>query len=149
MSYWDTNREDGYLDGEAEAIERARGRKPATGVALSGGGIRSATFSLGVLQALAKSGFLEKIDYLSTVSGGGYIGSSLHWWWNGRNGSKTPFGPGKDDLPMAATTLKTRAGRPQSRGKSSVICAAMETIWSRAAGSAFSRALASSCAGSR
>ena len=41
------------------------------GLALSGGGIRSATFALGVLQALAKRGLLSKIDYLSTVSGGG------------------------------------------------------------------------------
>jgi predicted acylesterase/phospholipase RssA len=47
------------------------------GLALSGGGIRSATFSLGVLQALAKKGRLRHIDYLSTVSGGGYTGSFL------------------------------------------------------------------------
>ena len=39
------------------------------GLALSGGGIRSATFSLGVMQALSKNGVLEKMDYLSTVSG--------------------------------------------------------------------------------
>ena len=47
------------------------------GLALSGGGIRSATFSLGVLQALAKENLLRQIDYLSTVSGGGYVGSFL------------------------------------------------------------------------
>jgi predicted acylesterase/phospholipase RssA len=46
-------------------------------LALSGGGIRSATFNLGVLQALAERRLLSKIDYLSTVSGGGYIGSWL------------------------------------------------------------------------
>lgn len=45
------------------------------GLALSGGGIRSATFNLGLLQALAKRGILRCCDYLSTVSGGGYIGS--------------------------------------------------------------------------
>ncbi|HEX7154833.1 MAG TPA: patatin-like phospholipase family protein [Thermoanaerobaculia bacterium] len=43
----------------------------------SGGGIRSATFSLGVIQRLAKVGVLPQFDYLSTVSGGGYIGSWL------------------------------------------------------------------------
>jgi hypothetical protein len=70
---------------ESERIRRRReqilGLKQAApapadtvGLALSGGGIRSATFSLGVLQALAKHGLLKKIDYLSTVSGGGYIG---------------------------------------------------------------------------
>ena len=50
-----------------------------TGIALSGGGIRSATFGLGVLQALARHDLLRKFDYLSTVSGGGYIGTSLTW----------------------------------------------------------------------
>ncbi len=59
-------------------------RIPGTlaGLALSGGGIRSATFNLGVVQALAKRGLLSKFDYLSTVSGGGYIGSSLSWFLN-------------------------------------------------------------------
>jgi len=50
------------------------------GLALSGGGIRSATFSLGVLQALARATKLASFDYLSTVSGGGYIGSWLSAW---------------------------------------------------------------------
>lgn len=50
------------------------------GLALSGGGIRSATFSLGVLQALAAAERLASFDYLSTVSGGGYIGSWLSAW---------------------------------------------------------------------
>ncbi len=47
------------------------------GLALSGGGIRSATFCLGVLQHMARTGLLRTVDYLSTVSGGGYIGSFL------------------------------------------------------------------------
>jgi len=46
-----------------------------TGLAFSGGGIRSATFNLGVLEALKSLGLLDKFDYLSTVSGGGYIGA--------------------------------------------------------------------------
>jgi hypothetical protein len=50
------------------------------GVAFSGGGIRSATFNLGILQALAELGVLRWVDYLSTVSGGGYIGSWLAAW---------------------------------------------------------------------
>lgn len=49
----------------------------AVGLALSGGGVRSAAFSLGVLQALNQRDVLKNVDYLSTVSGGGYIGSSL------------------------------------------------------------------------
>jgi hypothetical protein len=57
------------------------------GLAISGGGIRSATFSLGVLQGLAMTGFLSRVDYISTVSGGGYIGA---WFsaWGKREGFK-------------------------------------------------------------
>ncbi len=47
------------------------------GLALSGGGIRSATFCLGVLQHMARGKLLRAVDYLSTVSGGGYIGVFL------------------------------------------------------------------------
>jgi hypothetical protein len=50
------------------------------GLALSGGGIRSATFCLGILQSLAAEGVLEKFDYLSSVSGGGYIHQWLAAW---------------------------------------------------------------------
>lgn len=50
------------------------------GLALSGGGIRSATFCLGVIQALARAKRLTAVDYLSTVSGGGYIGGWLSAW---------------------------------------------------------------------
>jgi len=46
------------------------------GLALSGGGIRSGTFSLGVLKALSDNGVLDEIDIVSTVSGGGYA-----WFW--------------------------------------------------------------------
>ncbi len=51
-------------------------------VCLSGGGIRSATFNLGMVQGLARHGLLEKFDYLSTVSGGGYTGGWLSAWVN-------------------------------------------------------------------
>jgi choline dehydrogenase-like flavoprotein/cytochrome P450 len=61
-----------------ENVEPASGRpEKQVGLALSGGGIRSATFCLGVLQALAERGRLRDIDFLSTVSGGGYIGGFL------------------------------------------------------------------------
>jgi hypothetical protein len=60
-------------------ISRAHGLG-LVGLAFSGGGIRSATFNLGVLQALADFDLLKRFDYLSTVSGGGYIGSWLTAW---------------------------------------------------------------------
>lgn len=50
---------------------------PLVGVGVSGGGIRSATFALGFFQALAGAGLARGIDYLSTVSGGGYFGAFL------------------------------------------------------------------------
>lgn len=50
---------------------------PVAGLALSGGGIRSATFSLGLIRALAQSKVFNRFDYLSTVSGGGYAGAAV------------------------------------------------------------------------
>ena len=49
----------------------------AVGLAISGGGIRSATFALGVVTQLARKGILKQVDFLSTVSGGGYLGSFI------------------------------------------------------------------------
>jgi GNAT superfamily N-acetyltransferase len=62
------------------------------GLAFSGGGIRSATFNLGVLKALHDLRVLKHVDYLSTVSGGGYIGA---WWsaWRARSGKEFPEAP--------------------------------------------------------
>jgi hypothetical protein len=77
-----------------EAVQRSTQKTPRTnqhplrraidsnlvGLAFSGGGIRSATFNLGVLQALSRFCLLKQFDYLSTVSGGGYIGSWFAAW---------------------------------------------------------------------
>jgi len=70
----------------SEEIPRAKAVEPdlidkppfdTFAIALSGGGIRSATFNLGFLRALNNIGILKHADYLSTVSGGGYIGSFI------------------------------------------------------------------------
>jgi hypothetical protein len=50
------------------------------GLALSGGGIRSATFNLGLLQGLSEVGLVQSLDYVSTVSGGGYVGGFWSAW---------------------------------------------------------------------
>ena len=47
------------------------------GLALSGGGIRSATFCFGLLKSLAANGLLQRFDFMSTVSGGGYVGAMV------------------------------------------------------------------------
>jgi predicted acylesterase/phospholipase RssA len=76
----------GVLAEERRQIALARGARggdskkdPSSlvGLALSSGGIRSATFCLGVLQGLATAGLLRGIDYLSCVGGGGYIGGRI------------------------------------------------------------------------
>ena len=56
------------------------GDHPLAALCLSGGGIRSASFAMGVVSALAKRGLLDRFHYLSTVSGGGYTGSWLSAW---------------------------------------------------------------------
>ncbi len=69
----------------------------STGLALSGGGIRSAAFSLGVIQALVARDLLRRIDYVSSVSGGGYTAASLVWWLSPRSGGR--FGVTPADFP--------------------------------------------------
>jgi hypothetical protein len=76
------------IDKELEAISVKRRKCDSSdgtdnpsnlfGIALSGGGIRSATVNLGVLKILHKCGILHLADYLSSVSGGGYIGGYVH-----------------------------------------------------------------------
>ncbi|MGH9474806.1 MAG: patatin-like phospholipase family protein [Terriglobales bacterium] len=65
---------------EQAALRPEGGGAPLAALCLSGGGIRSATMGWGVLQELAAQGLLEAFDYLSSVSGGGYIGSWLTAW---------------------------------------------------------------------
>ena len=88
---------------EEEPLRRILHQMNGTALCLSGGGIRSASFSLGVLQGLSRfslgrswgqpptdtvhsdlkppdNSLMAKLDYLSTVSGGGYIGSWLIAW---------------------------------------------------------------------
>jgi hypothetical protein len=79
---------------EREAVARLR-NKPVTdpvwlGLALSGGGIRSASFALGLMQGLHGAGVMKRFDYLSTVSGGGYIGASLSYFLNRRAAGAHP-----------------------------------------------------------
>ncbi|MDQ3112078.1 MAG: hypothetical protein M3R17_19515 [Bacteroidota bacterium] len=64
------------INAEKERLELG---DKTSGFAISGGGIRSASFGLGVMQALVGDNKLSKMDYLSTVSGGGYIGAALTW----------------------------------------------------------------------
>ena len=85
-------------------------QEPLHALCLSGGGIRSATFGLGVLQELAHERLLPKIDYLSTVSGGGYIGGWLSAWSKQSDGfakvqkalTEPPSDPEKPEPPQVS-----------------------------------------------
>lgn len=100
------------------------GEAPAyrAGLALSGGGVRAATVSLGVLQTLAKEGLLSRFHYMSTVSGSGYIGSALSWFWSSErvkqenalsatkaDGATERFGVGEADFPFQDQIASTVA----------------------------------------
>ncbi|MFN8941513.1 MAG: patatin-like phospholipase family protein [Acidobacteriota bacterium] len=98
-------------------------KKGELGLAISGGGIRSATFALGVMQSLAGKGWLEKIDYLSTVSGGGYIGTWLSLLV--QREKKGIQGAQEKLIPPPEM-----GGRPRRRGRLTG-CAVTAAIWRR------------------
>ncbi len=78
--------------------------KNVTGLALSGGGIKSATFCLGVVQELVKRGLFQQMDYLSTVSGGGYFGGFISsFLGTPASGDTTPENRAKEAFVPPAT----------------------------------------------
>lgn len=87
------------------------------GLALSGGGIRSATFALGVVQQLARRGILKHVDFLSTVSGGGYLGSFITYFLGDQNdrvsldskAGNLPFGGPGDRESQAVRHLRNHS----------------------------------------
>lgn len=94
------------------AVHRRQGRDRLAALCLSGGGIRSATFSLGVMQGLASRGLLDKFHYLSTVSGGGYIGSWLTAWIRRRGEALPP----QDPYAQVVAELSARNLQPGAHG---------------------------------
>jgi GNAT superfamily N-acetyltransferase len=92
---WDANKPQTETPGPAGEPWITYTPLDRVGLAFSGGGIRSATFNLGVLKGLHELGVLKHVDYLSTVSGGGYIGA---WWsaWRARWGKLFPEAPADD-----------------------------------------------------
>lgn len=72
------------------------------GIALSGGGIRSASFCMGVIQQLHQARVIDRLHYMSTVSGGGYTGSSLSWFLAQKDEDENHiFGTGGDNFPFS------------------------------------------------
>jgi Patatin-like phospholipase len=103
-----------FLHGSAGASPTATGlarhaRAEHAALCLSGGGVRSGSFALGVLQGLARAGVLGSFDYLSTVSGGGYIGGWLTAWRLRAHarGERDPFEQlARDEQPEPLTRLR-------------------------------------------
>ncbi len=88
---------------EAQAKPTPSDDRDLIGLAFSGGGIRSATFNLGLLQALADLRLLRSFDYLSTVSGGSYIGGWLTALIHSENGK-----PVQKDQPHGVCRVEQR-----------------------------------------
>lgn len=107
----------GIAEAEAKRLDRLMQilrNRSRTALCLSGGGIRSATFGLGVLQGMAHQRLLHQFDYLSTVSGGGYIGSWLSSWMAGRRDSSDPTSPRERATPI--TSIETElAAAPREK----------------------------------
>ncbi|HEU4478878.1 MAG TPA: patatin-like phospholipase family protein [Pyrinomonadaceae bacterium] len=88
------------------AIYQRRHDKEPAALCLSGGGIRSGTFALGLIQGLARHNLLTQFDYLSTVSGGGYIGAWLTAWIQRHSGP---------ERGLAGVTSSLTNARPESK----------------------------------
>jgi hypothetical protein len=92
-----------FTRGTLEEYEAAAEKARFSALCLSGGGIRSAAFALGVVQALAGKGLLSSFDYVSSVSGGGYLNGFLQRWIAGDDAPAPAEGPAPDpDAPKAA-----------------------------------------------
>jgi choline dehydrogenase-like flavoprotein len=93
----------------ADTKRANRDKLPAdtVGLALSGGGIRSATFGLGVLQALSERARLRDIDFVSSVSGGGFTGSFL-----GRLFTRPSVGTAADPVGRVQAILRDSHSAP-------------------------------------
>lgn len=84
------------------------------GLAISGGGIRSATFALGVVQRLTAAGVMPHFDYLSTVSGGGYLGSFMSTYLNDND---PKVGLARGQLPFHKPPEDELAGQKPATGE--------------------------------
>ena len=96
------------------------GQKRAA-LCFSGGGIRSATFVLGLLQGLAQNGLeLDRFHYVSTVSGGGYIGSWLSAWIH-RQGMK------RVQADLSRSTVGSQGAQDEGKEKTGAKISLLDT----------------------
>lgn len=93
-----------FLEAEQRFVLSGVEQEEISGLAISGGGIRSAAFALGVLQSLVAAGELRRFHYLSSVSGGGYLASSLTYFLEFGLPTKSPCPAGleAENFPFGA-----------------------------------------------
>jgi hypothetical protein len=109
----------------------------AVGLAVSGGGIRSATFALGVIQTLARKGILRDVDFLSTVSGGGYLGGFISAFLDDPDDGVTlspaagalPFGDGREPESPAVRYLRNHSKYLSEGGLGTIALLAWQLIF--------------------
>jgi hypothetical protein len=101
----------------SEARELYLGTEQRAGLALSGGGIRSATISLGLAEALASRGRLYAFDMVSTVSGGGYFGSFFRALHVARGSQVNEQAIVTDRLALAEATMTSLPDQQYFRGE--------------------------------
>ena len=104
LGYVEERWRNAYAESRRELAEG--GGEPTTanglvGLAFSGGGIRSATINMGIAQALHRRGVFDHADYLSTVSGGGYLGSAISTAMRRLPDDPSAEAPGKGEFPYA------------------------------------------------
>ena len=119
-----------FRDVHDAELKKIHGNEPrehgiTSGIALTGGGIRSGVFALGVLQALARKNLLGAFDYLSSVSGGGYAACCLHWLLHagaerdakGRT-TASRYGLASDSFPLLPENrFPPQSGEPRQDGQ--------------------------------
>lgn len=81
------------------------------GLALAGGGTRASQFSIGVMKGLHEAGVLDKVNFLSTVSGGSYAG---YWYMAQRIEGGETNDLFRDCVPYQYSTTASELGRPLS-----------------------------------
>ena len=107
-------------------------RNHLVGLAMSGGGTRSATFNLGVTQALAHYGFMNQVDYMATISGGGYLGASFTSLCGGdfdlkRDGRSVHLGMAAKTFPYADQNPYPEPSIPSIEERESPVVHGLET----------------------
>ena len=108
-------------DARLTRLNQAAFEEGRAALCLSGGGIRSASFAVGVFQGLAQRGLIQGFDYLSTVSGGGFAGGWLSAWLHRASVARTPPGLSAPDLQTLADHAMARDALDQLQGRPRIL----------------------------